>query len=380
MATPYLWVRGPSGPLQETPPARSAVHTPRPTAAAVDEGAGLRPARDLAAFGGSGPEGPRTQRTAAVSLRGPAGVRGLPLRRSQRHHRACCTEAPHGNAVSLGARAFWPASGNTAGAQRRPYSEADRCRRTKEPAYGRRVTWPPSAAAGQKARAPRERPPTCCNALLQLQGHGAPDPLAATRPRLLYRSTPWQRRISGCAGLLARFRKLRRRAAPSILRGRPLPPDEGAGLRPARDLAAFGGSGPEGPRTQRTAAYLLKRSTAIARSPGLGPSRSDARPLAVQKHPMATPYLWVRGPSGPLQETPSAHSAVHTPRPRSGEHEPSSAMSNAAPSPADYPRRRWTTRGIPAKSATTASTANPPPSANSTTPSSCPFPISTRSR
>ena len=88
---------------------------------------------------------------------------------------------------------------------------------TKEPASGRHVTWPPSAAAGQKARAPRD------TASRRMRGPCCSSDARGDTGGLQYRAASTRRRRSGCAGLLARFRRHCRRAAPSILRGRPLP-------------------------------------------------------------------------------------------------------------------------------------------------------------
>ena len=80
-------------------------------------------------------------------------------------------------------------------------------------------------------------------------------------------------------------------------------------------LAAFGGSGPEGPRTQRTVVALLWFSTAVGRSVGSASARSEIVPVAVESLARPAAYRWVRGPSGPLSGRHSRRvSAVHTPR------------------------------------------------------------------
>ena len=81
-------------------------------------------------------------------------------------------------------------------------------------------------------------------------------------------------------------------------------------------LAAFGGSGPEGPRTQRTVVAVLWFSTAVGRSVGSASARSEIVPVAVKNIARPTPYRWVRGPSGPLPEDTAGASAPSTPHGR----------------------------------------------------------------
>ena len=167
---------------------------------------------------------------------------------------------------------------------------------TKEPASGRRVTWPPPAAAGQKARAPRD------TASRRMKCPAAVPMPAAIRAGC---STELLRLDGGALGARAFWPASARKTPPRS--GDHC--HQGAGLRPARDLAAFGGSGPEGPRTQRYGVAADEGALLQFRCP-----RRYGR-VAVQSCLDSTAALWVRGPSGPLQETLPARSAVHTPRP-----------------------------------------------------------------
>ncbi len=224
----------------------------------------------------------------------------LQFRCPRRRGAGCSTELPRHDGGALGARAFWPASDRET-----PPRSGDHSRsgtdgllanhtQTKEPACGRRGFRPPSAAAGQKARAPRDTASV---------GAGCPAAVpmpAATRCGLQYRAASTRRRRSGCAGLLARFRQrnaaAKRRPQPQQHRpttGKPHA-DKGAGLRPARLPAAFGGSGPEGPRTQR---YGVGGGRMPCCS---SDARGDAVRVAVQSCLDTTEALWVRGSSDPL--------------------------------------------------------------------------------
>ena len=128
--------------------------------------------------------------------------------------------------------------------------------------------------------------------------HPGPNPFVCSKePRRQ------QRLISGCAGLLARCRRRRRkdrRRPPAG--GRILSGFAASRLRPragrkARTAVAT--------TPQRSSAFGLARHSRTHRSApgnaGVPPAsaRSTANPIAVENDAHTTPYLWVRGPSGP---------------------------------------------------------------------------------
>ncbi len=199
--TPYRWVRGPA--IRAPDDGRTDWFTgvadrdtrvlarfPEDTAGAsapsTPHGRTVAPRVFLAAFGGSGPEGPRTQRTVVAVLWFSTAVWQVGGERigPQRDRVGGSKEHRQAGGVSLGARAFWPAFRKTQPArQRRPHPTVVPSTQ-RSPLHGA-VFWPPSAAAGRKARAPSARSLPCCGSLQQLAGRwGAHRPAA--------RSCRWQ--------------------------------------------------------------------------------------------------------------------------------------------------------------------------------------------
>ena len=347
----------------------SAVHTPR--SYRRTQRSPLRGAVFLAAFGGSGPEGPRTQPTVVAVLWfstavgrsvGSASARSeivpVAVKNIARPTPYRWVRGPSG-----------PLPEDTAGASAPSTPHGRTVPRIATP----RCFWPPSAAAGRKARAPSvtvvavlwfstavgrsvgsasARSGSCrwriarpvaasrrgVSGRLRRQRAGRPAHPAHGRCRVVVLYCSWQvggerigpqrdraggskeHRQADAVSLGARafwpaFRKTQparqRRPHPTVV------PSTPHGRRfAARFLAAFGGSGPEGPRTQRTVVAVLWFSTAVGRSVGSASARSEIVPVAVKNIARPTPYRWVRGPSGPLQEDTAGASAPSTPHGR----------------------------------------------------------------
>ncbi len=181
----------------------------------------------------------------------------------QRDRLGCSREPRQAGAVSLGARAFWPAFRKTPPArQRRPYP-------TVVPSHPA-CFWPPSAAADQKVRAPSARSLPCCGSLQQFGRFGG-ERIGPQRDRP---GCSRKHRQAVAVSLGARafwpaFRKTQparqRRPHPTVvpLHAAVVPLHAAVAASRRVFLAAFGGSGPEGPRTQRAVVALLWFSTAV---------------------------------------------------------------------------------------------------------------------
>ena len=155
--------------------------------------------------------------------------------------------------------------------------------------------WPPSAAADQKVRAPSARSLPCCGSLQHFGRFGG-ERIGPQRDRV---GGSREHRQAGGVSLGARafwpaFRKTQparqRRPYPTVVRSHPAVAASRRGV-----LAAFGGSGPEGPRTQRAVVALLWFSTAVGRSVGSASARSEIVSVAVESIARPAAYRWVRG-------------------------------------------------------------------------------------